>query len=181
MRFYYTGAKSKLEIQPNIQMSLGGFISSSTIPNDRLNNLFPSISKNRLKDEYSEVIGIALKNESGQDLKNLKFYFDYSANSFSKYLISFIEPNTSLYFEKIQDLYSSPYEASFIEVNGEANKIEVKNNFKKDTYLGLWIKRELTPLSKSYFTDEEMAKRFWEGNSEELSRAEKTKLIFSWD
>ena len=63
MRLFYTGATEYLEPQNSPRLSIGGFVSSSPLPNDILNGIFGSISDYKAVNGLKEVRGVVLKNE----------------------------------------------------------------------------------------------------------------------
>lgn len=114
MRFFYSGAKSLNSSQTDISKSLGGFISSTSLPNGRLNNLFQDVSLVSLQEESSETKAIFLKNISNKIVQNIVLYFLYPSETISKLQVACVEPvNNEM--ELIRSAYDLPYEAEFFE------------------------------------------------------------------
>ena len=66
--FYLTGAQSSLKksnevTQTDVMKSLGGYISSSPVPNNMINTLFDMVSLKTIKDKSQETICIGLINK----------------------------------------------------------------------------------------------------------------------
>lgn len=147
MRFYYTGAKGFLEEQKNPSLSLGGFISSSLVPNGNINNLFSSITPYTLNKNLTEYSLIALKNELGNDIKELKVLLEYNQQiQFSNIeLAAIVNKNNN--FELIQNSNSMPY---FAEFHSPIENSVCLGDLKNNEYIGIWIKRV---IKKSSFID----------------------------
>jgi len=175
MRFYYTGAKTYLGIQQIPFLSLGGFISSSLIPNSALNNLFSSITPYTIEKGLDEYALIVLKNELGNDVKNIKISFSYENQDIkvANLEVSAIL-NTNGNFEQINNSTSAPY---FGEFHPALSPTEVCiGNLKKDEYLGIWVKRKIDKIAyKQIFEDSSIIEdKFIEFNRENI------KLNMNW-
>jgi hypothetical protein len=77
MIFYYSGSEFFNATQNNVEKSLGGFLSSSPVPNQSLNNVFSDISKISKEQGLVETKAIVLKNTSGNDVTNVNLYQNY--------------------------------------------------------------------------------------------------------
>lgn len=143
MQLLYSGAESDNALQFDPNLSLGGFISSSPIPNGKLNNIFPPISRQIASHNIGATRLIVLKN-GGQDVTNLKVWTE--RGNLSSYQIALVAPalNTKgqKVFEAIYDSDSIPYQATLEEKDGFANAIDVTNVSANDT-IGIWIRRNL--------------------------------------
>lgn len=121
MRFYYTGAKTYLGVQTNPLTSLGGFISSSPIPNNQLANLFGEISLLTINENLTENRAIVLKNELGANKSGLRLYYIYPKKAVTKLKIAAIAPTENgcdeFSLESLPNQRSSPYYATFYEAN----------------------------------------------------------------
>jgi len=74
MRFYYSGAQDFNFPQTDFRKSLGGKISSTEIPNGRINNLFDDVSLLSNYEEFTDIKGIFLKNTLGKAVSNVCLY-----------------------------------------------------------------------------------------------------------
>lgn len=154
MKLFYTGAKAPEEVQINGELSLGGYKSSSTIPNGALGSLFPTIVKEHLTQGKVDVRMIVLKNTTSSTVNNLKIWSE--CLNYSKVKLAVVEPALDSkcnieYFEAIDNGNSLPYQADFQPYEGQLNA-NVIGALDAGKMLGIWILRE-ADLSK--FTDEE--------------------------
>lgn len=83
MQLFFTGADVYQGSQKDPENSLGGFVASTPIPNNRVNGLFTEVSSYAQANELSEIIGIALINTTSSDKANVKLTQIYS-NLFDK-------------------------------------------------------------------------------------------------
>jgi len=147
MRFYYSGASTFLAAQQDPTISIGGFISSSLVPNDSFESLFSNISNFSIKRNITEYFLIALKNETGQAASNLSVYFDFPKDSSIEMQLSVVKPtldtcDNTLSFEKIPNRESAPHFANFVSANGSA-EAKALGNLDADAYLGFWFKKTI--------------------------------------
>ena len=77
MIFYYTGSEFYNAVQNNVEKSIGGYLSSSQVPNQSLNNVFSDISKISKEQGLVETKAIVLKNTTGTDVTNVNLYQNY--------------------------------------------------------------------------------------------------------
>lgn len=121
MRFFYTNAFRALEAQGNADKSLGGFISSSPVPNGQLNNLFADISTFTIDHNVREVKGLALKNVLGKAVDNVTFKYKYPKGFSSKIEVAFVavtlDDCNRAVMEQIANVRSLPVYAEFHEAN----------------------------------------------------------------
>lgn len=150
MRFYYTGAVDFLDTQKDPFLSLGGYISSTVVPNNKLNNALSSISSYSKQKGESEIILIALKNELGIDISNISLWIDSEVNSSINLEIAVVKPTLvpcadgdKYKFEKISNSESEPYYVDeFSSIEGKDNALNI-SEIKKDSYLGFWLKKTI--------------------------------------
>lgn len=75
LRFYYTTSAGYNNQQTKISDSLGGYKSSTPVPNDMFSNLFDEISLNLASNPREQYIALILKNEGAETLKNVNMWF----------------------------------------------------------------------------------------------------------
>ena len=125
--------------------SLGGYISSSLVENETLNNIFDDIQKRNNEKQYRLVV---LKNSGNSTIVISNLLVQSSSQSYS-YRIS---PVTSILdecgrvmFEKIPSENSKPmyssFQTSFTNISMTAG-----------SYLGLWIERSKTVITPTPVT-----------------------------
>jgi hypothetical protein len=71
MKLLFSGAQNLNVEQNEINKSLGGFMSSTKIPNNKLNAIFSDLSQYDLKTKNKNVIGIFINNDTANDINNL--------------------------------------------------------------------------------------------------------------
>jgi hypothetical protein len=179
LKLYYTSSRSYLGQQGKANQSLGGFPSSSPVPNSQLGNLFSSITSYTKQNEITEVIGLILKNEDDNDVENLQFYFDLPENMVAKFEIAAValqlNSKNQYYMEELSNSQSLPTYAEFHEADGLSNAVSL-GILQADQMLGVWIKRTVTFSVK---TDDQL----WEDylNNVEIVNKENVRLKFIYD
>jgi hypothetical protein len=173
---YYTGAKENDGVQTEIQKSLGGYISSSIIPNASLNSLFRDLSEFSKIKNSSEVICVAIKNTLLTPLENFTFYInglDASIDVKAAFVVPTTDSCGNKVFESIKTQEQLPYYAEFENVDGEDNAINI-GQFPANSFLGLFLQKIITPESEQCTAV----------NFSTITEQEKTQsldLVFSWD
>jgi hypothetical protein len=154
IKLYYTGASNASPSQPDPNISLGGVISTTEIPNDRMNSIFGDIASVPRLGFESEYRGIAIKNETGGNITNMEFYIEQPpATPYATFEVAFVsvieDPDCPgvFSFEKINDHLSKPYVGTFVSPDSGAPGIIA--SFPNDTYLGVWIRRIIDPAAVS--------------------------------
>ena len=146
MILYYTGADKGSYPQTFSNKSLGGYISSSVLPNGGLDNLFEKVGKSDIRQRRISVRCIALKNFFPDTKQNFKIYSELGENSLCTLKIAVVQPSIDPvgnfpYFEQIGDSESLPYYSDFQTYEGEANALIVPELLPQ-SYVGIWIMRE---------------------------------------
>lgn len=143
MILLYTGATIPDAAQINSEKSLGGFVSSSPIPNARLGNLFSGISKSVIIGQKKEIRMVALKNTTGAALTGVTIHTENQNNSFL-YKIAAVASAVNncgeMVFEQVQDGESLPYQATLSDHEGLL-ELQV-GNMAIGQVIGIWICRE---------------------------------------
>ena len=146
MKIVYTGATSAQLPQQDASASIGGYRSSSIIPNERKGNLFSEISYLGMSNEYSECKGMVLYNDEGV-LSNMKIgVFPQTATLNYKIMIAVVTLSNDQ-MEKLPNMQSIPYNATFYELYMQ-NATDVANMLNigavaAGAYFGVWMIRQL--------------------------------------
>ena len=144
MMLYLTGASSSLSKgneapQNSTIKSLGGYISSSPVPNNSLNGLFDAISMMSIKDKQRETIAIALVNKFDQEVKDVKLKTLVNENSIAKFRIAAVPVGKDMIMEHINNRYDEPMQAEFYDTSftRAGVKLKVLNGGEKDDAISL--------------------------------------------
>lgn len=143
MQILYTGAVKQGVEQLDPNLSLGGHVSGSIIPNGQLSNLFSQASAISIQNKRRETKMIALYNNDGDILTNISLKFTLEANSICKYKIAFVAPTISSNgpcFEQIDNSNVLPYYATFQDIVSEG--VIVTPDLTTGSYLGMWLVKE---------------------------------------
>ena len=168
MKLYYTTLGEQNSEQSNITKSLGGYKSSSPVPNGTFDNLFGELSMMTVKENREEYIGLMLVNEGITAIEDVFLYFVHPEDSYSEYKIGAIVPATDgdgySYIESIPNRYSKPLYTDFVSAD-EDNKFNI-GDIVSGGMVGVWIKRELkedfikTDSENIYETDPSNYRRY---------------------
>jgi hypothetical protein len=146
MLYLYTGATTPGAVQNDIDLSLGGNVSSTPIPNS-LDNLFDDISWMAIENRSVETKAYVIANNTNVDVDNYTIGYTYPANAIFKLEIAPVTLAGGTTMEKIGDSSSSPYYATFVEANIDpAHSINNSQNLgtiAAGTSLGIWIRRTI--------------------------------------
>ena len=154
MRLFYTGATALDRPQENPNISLGGFKSSTVIPNGRKNALFSDIDYVQKHEGLFDIRGVVLKNETGAQVANITLYFDPDPNPTATYEIIAVTVAANGSMESINDGKSLPYVGTFVSATGVANKVTLATTLADKGLIGLWVKR--TIVKQNHATCEEL-------------------------
>lgn len=190
MILLYTGANAPNVAQINPEKSLGGFVSSSLVPNGRLGNLFSAISKTAVIEQREEIRMIALKNTTGNPITGLVIYTNNKNKSYFLKIAavaSGLNSKNELMFEQLMDGQSLPYQAELSQHEGNDNALDI-GDIANDQVIGIWVQRELditkypelikqenqnSPLT----TDQLVAAM----EAQSVEKEEEIELIIKWD
>jgi hypothetical protein len=142
MKLYYTVISRENAPQTRPDLSLGGFKSSTSIPQNRFQNLFSDISLYSIRENQDEFIAAVLVNETGVIISNATFYFDYPVNCQKKFEIAFVQLSNKGEMQSVQSSYSQPYNVEFSEADGIANAVNI-GNLGIGQKIGIWFKKIL--------------------------------------
>ena len=118
MMFYLTGAssslaKSKEAPQPDTAKSLGGYVSSSLVPNGELNSLFDLISTYTLDKHRDEYVAIGIINQYGGTIRDVKLSIVTDPDAICKFDIAAVKLDSNFAMEYIPNRYTQPINAQF--------------------------------------------------------------------
>lgn len=142
MRFFYTIVSQPEIAQNNPFLSLGGFKSSSGVPNTSFNSLFSDLSSYLIQKSLPEYIGLILENTFNEPVKDIKIYIPKIIGYYCKYRLAIVELSNNGEMEIITTINSKPLYAEFYETDAN-NKIELTGEMKPGSQVGLWVERSL--------------------------------------
>ena len=150
MILYYTCIQGTAISQPKPEFSLGGYMSSSPVPNGILGNLFSELSLLTLDKLQDEFIGLILYNEQTTPSNDVELYFNYPAPDLNgnptniyKYYIASVQLNTTGQpMENILNRNAQPFNATFYDAAGQSEAVNL-GVIPSQTGLALWIKRSV--------------------------------------
>lgn len=149
MALYYSGANAPGAQQPDPAKSLGGYMSSTQVPNGFLGNVFTVITKNTVANKKKEIRLIILKNFLPAIMTSVRLWttVPVSPTGFSKLKIAAVAPAIDpkcdyQYFESVANDDAIPYQAQLDYHEGELNAIEI-GDIAVGGIVGIWMQREL--------------------------------------
>lgn len=191
MELFYTGAKTFLSEQKKAELSLGGFPSSTKVPNDFFSNLFGEISAYTIDKNSRETIAIVLQNTTGALVSDILLHFIFPTGTYAKIEVASVQltqdTEGSFCMEKIENMRALPFVGAFFEANGIGNAVNL-GNLKDKEFLGLWLQRTLVPdIKKDNFECDVLADNFSDGVGDDvgfvtvpLPQDETVELNLSW-
>jgi hypothetical protein len=141
MELFYTVSSQPGVAQSKPALSLGGFLSSSKVPNGSLGNLFDEMSPYTLQNSRAEYIGLILKNTL-KPVASMSLWVKSQEGNICKFRIAPVELTENGEMELVPSVNSKPLYAEFEETS-ETNKIDLsfEKSFEVGAMLGLWIER----------------------------------------
>ncbi len=120
MMLYLTGAQASLarsqdNPQTDVNKSLGGYVSSSPVPNNALNVLFDLISSYTMEKKQTETIAIALINQFEYPVENVELKIIPEINSISTFKVAAVNVGKNFVMEQIANRYQEPIGATFFD------------------------------------------------------------------
>lgn len=175
MRLYYTIISIEENPQTRPDLSLGGFKSSTVVPNNSLSNLFSDISCYSISEDQNEYIAIALVNEEASPVTGITLYFDYPDGVQKNIEMAFVNFNASEEMEIIPNPYATPYNAEFSSADGVANAISI-GDLAAGAKIGVWFKKIiLKSVVEDLYSNDSLDEN---GNPEEAN--EDIPLVINW-
>lgn len=141
MQLFYTVSSGYLNEQPNYVNSLGGFPSSTKVPNDVFDNLFDEISLCEIKDVKTQYRAIILKNDSQEEIANVELWFEQSEDNICSYQIgaTLLTEGEEPFMESIPSVYSKPLGTELFDATSDS-KVSI-GNLQPGQMIGLWLSR----------------------------------------
>ena len=182
LQFWYTGADKYNESQPDKDKSLGGFKSSSPVPNDVVSNIIGEVSEYGIYNNFTDTHAIIIENVSGTTMTDVKTYFnDTATNKYIKTFIAVVEltENTSCSpttysMEKIPNSRSRPTFATFHEPTSQATEVVI-GDIPAGKMLGVWIRSELVDGLRDLTTCDNLSE-----NGPDQENRENIEWVFNW-
>lgn len=106
--------------------SLGGFVSSTPVPNGNLNVLFGLISNMTLRENKPETFGIGLINGLGKDLKNVTMKIITRKDNIAHFEVAIVPLSGEYSMEKIANRHDQPQIADFYNLDFVPASVECK-------------------------------------------------------
>ena len=130
---YLTGAQASLaksggvSPQPDVNKSLGGYVSSSPVPNGALNNVFDLISNYTLEKKIPETLAFALINKFDKPVKNVTLKIVTDEGNLATFRVAAIAVDpTTMTMEHIANRYQQPINAQFYDASFYRAGVDVK-------------------------------------------------------
>lgn len=141
LKLYYTVSSGYLDIQGNYTNSLGGFPSSTEVPNDVFDNLFDEISLSEIKDAKTQYKAIVIKNEGEEVIENVELWFEKKDSNVCSYQIgaTLLSNNEQPFMEQIPSVYSKPLYTQLYDATVDS-KVSI-GNLNPGQMIGLWLSR----------------------------------------
>lgn len=141
LKLYYTVSSGYLDIQGNYINSLGGFPSSTEVPNDVFDNLFDEISLSEIKDAKTQYRAIVIKNESEEVIENIELWFEKKDSNICSYQIgaTLLSNDEQPFMEHIPSVYSKPLYTQLYDAIVDS-KVSI-GNLNPGQMIGLWLSR----------------------------------------
>ena len=131
MMIYLTGAntslvKSSEAAQTDPAKSLGGYISSTLVPNGELNALFDLISSHTLEKKKKETIALALVNKLDKAVNNVTLKVVVGNENLATFRVAAVKPDSSLAMEHIANRYAEPLAADFYSADFQRASVDIE-------------------------------------------------------
>lgn len=169
MELRYSGASKADGIQKSPNLSLGGFVSGTIVPNDSLGNILSEVSLLNQQNLTRETKMIILKNTSGSSKTGISILPTFTASDNYDYKIGFASPKagSTSCFESIASSKDLPYNSTFVTLVSGTLIIPPTATLSDGQMFGIWIQRQLkkpdavdcdsvTPMEPNSFTDNKL-------------------------
>lgn len=131
MMIYLTGAdtslaKSSAAPQNDASKSLGGYVSSTPVPNGELNALFDLISAYTLEKKSREIIALGLINKLTQAVTNVTLKIVVGRDALATFRVAAVTLDSSLAMERISNRYAEPLIAEFHNADFQRASVDIE-------------------------------------------------------
>lgn len=128
---YLTGAQNSLQKsadnpQTDPAKSLGGFISSSPVPNSAINSLFDLVSSYSIQKEVKETIAIGLINKFDFPVDNVRIKIVTDENHECSFKVGAVAVGDNYAMESISSRYQEPIMVDFYNANFYRAHVDLK-------------------------------------------------------
>lgn len=145
MKLLYTVSSAYMATQNKSIYSIGGFPSSTQIPNDSFSNLFDELSLLSIKNTKTEYRAIVLQNDSDKVLSNVQMWFETFEDNYCTMQIGATilteGENGEQYMEQLPSMYSRPLNTQLYDAR-EDSKVTI-GDMQPGQMIGLWISRSI--------------------------------------
>lgn len=145
MKLYYTVSSGYLQPQANFINSLGGYPSSTPVPNDVFGNLFDEISISEIREAKTQYRAVILHNDSKEIASKVELWFEaLSEDIVSEFQIGatmLTVDGETQYMESVDSSYSKPFYTQLYSATID-NKVSV-GDMAPDQMIGIWISRKI--------------------------------------
>lgn len=156
MMIYLTGAGASLAKSPSSPQSdagksLGGYISSTPVPNAALNVLFDLLSAYTLEKRQKETIAIGLINQFDYPVKDVELKIVANDGDEAAFKVAAVSVGSNYQMEQISSRYQEPLNAEFFDASfyRAAVELEVMKPAVKDEEIVLYPFNVVVNVSES--------------------------------
>ena len=169
---YLTGAdaslaKSSEQPQSDVSKSLGGYISSTPVPNAALNNIFDLVSSYSIEKGQKETLAIGLINQFDKEVKNVELKIVTDIDVEATYKIAAVSCS-NYQMEQIANRYQEPMLADFYDASFYRAGVNIKVN----QYASLGEEIALYPFNVNVIVKETGIEGTWNAFEEAFSNNE---------
>lgn len=125
MKWYYSGAKSLDVEQRSPEKSLGGFRSSTVVPNGRINSMFNDFSSLSVNEGKSETKAFFIKNDFNTKVTGILIYATYPENPEIQFEIASVKGDE---MELLKSSSDEPYYEEFYDCRVVLSYVDLKIN-----------------------------------------------------
>lgn len=146
LQFLLTGVNKEGLVQNDPSKSLGGYVSSTPVPNGGLNALFPSVSLTDMLEGERIVRAIVIKNTSNDVIAaGSALHYERDVDAYCNWRMAVVElgqDDCGYYMEKITNQNSLPSVGTFIDNDCLLHQIQLPE-IPAGGMLGIWIERTI--------------------------------------
>ena len=146
MNLYLTTTTGFNESQPNPNISLGGYKSSSLVTNDDFDNLFGEVSLMTIKNQRDEYRAIVLCNDYSQPVNKISIHVETPEDGICSYKMALgvmngLDKYNKPFMENVATVNRKPFHAAFVDMSNDAT-LDV-GTLQAGQQIGLWICRHV--------------------------------------